>query len=73
MRIPVFKFLQDKDLSIKENYGCMKSRDVVIAIIALVLAYYIIGILWSLIFSFMKIAVILIAAYILYLFLKKLL
>ncbi len=51
----------------------MKSRDIVIAIIALVLAYFIIEFLWRLMFFAIRIGIILIGAYILYLILKKLL
>jgi len=63
----------DKDLSIEVNYSSMKLKNIVIAIVALILAYFIIGFIWFLIFSSIKIAAILIAAYILYLILKKLL
>jgi hypothetical protein len=51
----------------------MKLKIIVIAIVALIIAYFIIGIIWYLIFSFVKIAAILIAAYILFLILKKIL
>jgi hypothetical protein len=51
----------------------MKLRDIIIAIIALIIAYFVFGIIWTLTFFFIRIAVILIIAYIVYLFLKKLL
>lgn len=68
--------LQDKDLSIKKELLIMKLTDILIAIIALVLAYFIIQILWVLLtltFFVIKIVVILIVAYIVYLFIKKVL
>ena len=49
----------------------MKPRDIIFLIVALILAYYIIGVLWALTFFVIRIAVILIVAYVLYLFLKK--
>lgn len=51
----------------------MKLRDIVIAIIALVLAYIFINILWFILFQFIKLSIILLSAYIIYLILKKLL
>ncbi|HLB70335.1 MAG TPA: hypothetical protein VJJ51_04750 [Candidatus Methanoperedens sp.] len=51
----------------------LKLKDVIIAIIALIFAYLIIEFLWRLMFFAIRIVVILIAAYILYLILKKLL
>jgi hypothetical protein len=51
----------------------MKLKIIVIAIIALILAYFIIGIVSYLVFSFVRIAAILIVAYIFFLILKKLL
>jgi putative flippase GtrA len=64
---------QDKDLSIEKNYVNMKLRDIIIAIIALILAYIVFGIIWTLTFFIIRIAVILVIAYIVYLFLKKIL
>jgi putative flippase GtrA len=64
---------QDKDLSIEKNYVNMKLRDIIIAIIALILAYIVFGIIWTLTFFIIRIAVILVIAYIVYLFLKKVL
>ncbi len=51
----------------------MKTKDIIIAIIALILAYFIINLVLSLVIFTFRIAVILIAAYIVYLFLKKVL
>ena len=64
---------QDKDLSIEKNYVNMKLRDIIIAIIALILAYIVFGIIRTLTFFIIRIAVILVIAYVVYLFLKKLL
>lgn len=50
----------------------MKLTDIIIAIIALVLAYFLFGVLLKITFLFIRIAVILVIAFILYLFLKKL-
>lgn len=50
----------------------MKLTDIIIAVIALILAYFIIRILWAVTVFVIEIAVILIVAYIVYLFLKKL-
>jgi len=61
-------FFRDKDLiSIKNELNYMKSKDIIIAIVALILAFFIIG----LIFKLFWLLTILIIAYIIYLFLKK--
>lgn len=51
----------------------MKITDVIIIIVALILAYFIINILWLIARFVIQVAIVLIVAYILYLFLKKLL
>lgn len=51
----------------------MKFGDIIIAVVALVIAYYIIGILLEITFFIIKTAVILIVAYLVYIFIKKLL
>ena len=51
----------------------MQLRDIVIALIALILAVIIFQLLWTITFVFLKIMIFLIVAYIVYLFLKKIL
>ena len=51
----------------------MKNRDLIIGIIALVFAYLLFRIVWFIIFKIIEIVVILMFAYIIYLFLKKVL
>ncbi len=51
----------------------MKTRDLIIGIIALVFAYLIFRIVWFIISQIIEIVVILMIAYIIYLFLKKVL
>ncbi len=64
--------MPDKDLSIERNVSVMKTKDIVLAIIALVIAYILFKMVW--IFKdIIEIVFILIAAYIVYIFLKKIL
>lgn len=58
---------QDKDLISKMNYTIMKFTDIIISIVALILAFYVIGFIFKL-FWFLTILII---AYIIYIFLKK--
>ncbi len=51
----------------------MKTRDFIIGIIALVFAYIIFKVVWFIIVRIIEIVVILMFAYIIYLFLKKVL
>ncbi len=51
----------------------MKLTDIIIAVVALILAYFLIRTLLAITFFVIKMAVILIIAYIIYLFLKTLL
>lgn len=51
----------------------MKFADIIIAVVALVIAYYIIGILLEITFFIIKMAATLIVAYLVYIFLKNLL
>ena len=64
--------MPDKDLNIERNVSVMKTKDIVLAIIALVIAYILFKMVW--VFKdIIEIALILIAAYIVYIFLKKIL
>ena len=51
----------------------MKLKNVIIAIAALLIAVFVFRVLWAVTFFAIQIAVILIVAYVVYLFLKKLL
>ncbi len=51
----------------------MKPKDAVIALIALILAVFVFQLLWTITFVLIKIMIFLIVAYIVYLFLKKIL
>ncbi len=51
----------------------MKTKDIIIGIIALVFAYIIFKVVWFIIVQVIEIVVILMFAYIIYLFLKKVL
>lgn len=64
--------MPDKDLSIEVNVSVMKTKDIVIAIIALVIAYILFKMVWIFV-NVIEIALILIVAYIVYMFLKKIL
>lgn len=51
----------------------MQLRDIIIALIALILAVFVFQLLWTITAILIKIIIFLIVAYIVYLFLKKLL